>query len=465
MMASFLSGALLALVAAPEPAPPPEAPSANPPSAAEVAPSTAADAKAPEPAPVATPSAAAPSGEGNAAALLEDEQSSATDSLTGESLKIYGFGDVGFRQMLVPKSSPWLVYFNRHPSLFVGRLNFYFDSQLAERWRALAEVRFTYLPQGAWASDPNGLTTRQSSVAADYTDFTRDRPIGSLMIQRAFIEYSATSWLSVQAGQFLTPYGVWNIDHGSPVIIGVSPPFLVGARLLPESQVGLLGYGRISLVDNWDLSYALGVSNGRTELSAYEDLDSNKAITARLALTYRTSGAGELTVGSTVYAGTATDNTRTLYFDETGPKARETILYQVKERAHAFDLRWIWGDLHVQGEAIVRDRKYVEGRRPRLDAGFEPDHRDAGAYALVGYRTPLFGIMPYVKGEYSPDPALRILGITQNVMLGTGGLNFRPVPRVVFKVEYNYGFFPGAKPHTFADNYITALDAQIAWAF
>ncbi len=83
---------------------------------------------------------------------LNDDQPGATDSLlNGEALKLYGFGDVGYRQMLVPKSSPWLVYLNRHPSMFVGHLNFYFDSQLAERWRALAEVRFTYMPQGGLA--------------------------------------------------------------------------------------------------------------------------------------------------------------------------------------------------------------------------------------------------------------------------------------------------------------------------
>ncbi len=170
-------------------------------------------------------------------------------------------------------------------------------------------------------------------------------------------------------------------------------------------------------------------------------------------------------MGSTFYAGKTTDNTRALYFDGSVPKSREDILYQVSERSHAFDLRWIWNDLHVQGEAIVRDQKFSESGRPPLDAGFEPDRREAGGYVLVGYRTPLAGIMPYVKGEYSPDPALRVIGITEHVLLGTGGINFRPVPRVVFKAEYNYGFFPDAKADTFADNYIAALDLQIAWAF
>jgi hypothetical protein len=39
------------------------------------------------------------------------------------------------------------------------------------------------------------------------------------------------------------------------------------------------------------------------------------------------------------------------------------------------------------------------------------------------------------------------------------------VPRVVFKAEYTYGFFPNHKPNTFADNPLAGLDLQIAWAF
>jgi hypothetical protein len=261
----------------------------------------------------------------------------------------------------------------------------------------------------------------------------------------------------------LTPYGIWNVDHGSPVIIGVSPPYIVGARLLPDAQVGLLAHGRVSLVEDLELSYALGVSNGRADLLAYEDLDDNKALTGRLALTYR--GLGELTLGATGYAGKTTDNTRSFYFEGTEPKSREHIDYELDERSLALDLRFIKDDLHFQAEGIVNERKFSERGRPTQGDGLEPDRRNAGAYALVGYRTPLAGIMPYVKGEYSPDPALQSIGVDQNVLLFTGGLNYRPVPRVVLKGEYTYGFFPDAKPNTFADNPVAGLDLQIAWAF
>jgi hypothetical protein len=47
---------------------------------------------------------------------LDDDQPGATDSiLNGEALKLYGFGDVGYQQMLMPKNSPWFIYLNRQP--------------------------------------------------------------------------------------------------------------------------------------------------------------------------------------------------------------------------------------------------------------------------------------------------------------------------------------------------------------
>jgi hypothetical protein len=451
----------------------PEAPSAVTPAAADAPTPAAAASPSAEAPTTATPPPTPSSAPGSAAeaeikpdiaAELEEESPGVADSvLSGEPLKIYGFGDVGYRHLLVPKNSPWLVYLNRHPSMFVGHLNFYFDAQLAARWRALAEVRFTYMPQGGWRTDDSGVVRHGDTRMADYMNFTRDRPVNGLMIERAFIEYEAFSFLSIQAGQFLTPYGIWNVDHGSPVIIGVSPPYIVGANLLPDSQVGLLGFGRANLVEDLELSYALGLSNGRTDLIAYEDLDDNKAVTARLALTYRK--LGELTLGSTFYAGTTTDNTRAVYFEDGSPKSSEDIFYQVKERSYAFDLRWIYDDLHFQAEAIINERKYTDAGRPQSGAGFEPDRRNIGGYALVGYRTPLAGIMPYVKGEYSPDPAIQALGVDQNVMLMTGGLNYRPVPRVVLKGEYTYGFFRDPKPNTFAENPISGIDLQVAWAF
>lgn len=397
--------------------------------------------------------------------LEEDDPGALDSAAAGSPIKLYGFGDIGYRHMFMPKDSPWFLFLNRQPSFFVGNLNIYFDAQLAKRWRALAEVRFTYLPNGAPDTSLKTDTVgRTYNYLSDYTDFSRNRPIGGIELERATLEFSAFSWLSVAAGHWLTPYGIWNVDHGSPVVIGVSLPFIVGARLLPSSQVGLLAQGSATLVPDLELGYAFGLSNGRSEQVQFEDLDDNKAITARLALTYR--GLGELTLGATLYKGRFTAGENQLYATSAGPRSRLKVSEQFDELSFATDVKWVWHDLHVQTEWIMNDRRYTDrGRTPGPHGGLRPDKRNFGGYGLVGYRTPLFGIMPYLKAEYSPEPESQAIGVADQIALFTGGLNFRPEPRVVLKAEYNYGYFPGADPNNFGGNSIKALDMQAAWAF
>ncbi|MEO8906141.1 MAG: hypothetical protein ABI488_26525 [Polyangiaceae bacterium] len=434
---------------------------------ATVAPNPGAPAPDAGASPVTAAEAPTPDEAAEAAPLaLEEEASGPLEGASaGSPIKIYGFGDIGYRQLFVPKNSPWLLFLNREPSFFVGNLNLYFDAQLAKRWRALAEFRFTYLPQGAPdTSLSTNYVKHTDSGYADYTDFSRTHSVGSIMIERATLDYSAFSWLNISAGQWLTPYGIWNVDHGSPVIIGVSLPFVIGANLLPKAQVGLLAQGSVPLTRDFELGYALGLSNGRPDQVPYEDLDKNKAITARVSLSYH--GLGDVTLGGTVYTGRTTQGYNELYLVDGSPKSRLDVSAQYDEVSYASDLKWVWRDFHLQTEWILNDRRYTEhGRPPGPNGGLRPDKRNFGGYGLIGYRTPLLGIMPYVKAEYSPEPQSQSIGVADQVVLYTGGLNFRPEARVVLKAEYSYGYFPGADPKGFAGNDIKGLDMQAAWAF
>ena len=397
--------------------------------------------------------------------VLTDEEAGLADAAaTGQLLKFYGFGDMGYRHFFVAQDSPWFLFLNRQPSFFVGNLNLYLDAQLSERWRALAEVRFTYLPNGApslSSTSPN--IPRQDADLADYTNFSRKTPVGGIVLERATLEYSAFPWLSISGGHWLTPYGIWNVDHGSPVIIGVTAPFIIGAQLIPTSQVGVLGQGTTPLIGNWELGYAFGISNGRAAKVPFEDLDGNKAVTARVAVTYR--AFGESTLGGTFYAGRSTQGANELYFVDGRPKSRLNVSEQFDERSYAADFKWVWRSLHLQTEWLLNERRYTDSGRPRRKTGLAPNTHNLGGYALVGYRTPLFGVMPYASFEYSADPLLQALELADSVTIVTCGLNIRPEPRVVFKAEYSHGSFSGGGPQGFAGNSLQGVDMQAAWAF
>jgi hypothetical protein len=466
---------------------PPAADAGSPADTAPTAPEAEASAQPTEPAapqppatsPLPEPATAAvepPTAEAEADAEADADADAALDELTEEEtfedaaplpIEVYGFADLGYRQVLVERSSPWLLSFNRHPSFFIGNLNLYFDKQLTPDWRSLAEVRLTYLPHGARrVSWVDGSITRIDNRSSDYLDAQRNRQVGGVILEQVWLQYTAHPLLTMRAGQWLSPYGVWVTDHGSPVIIGVRRPIIIGSELIPEHQVGLLFKGGSLLAGSLEWSYALGLSNGRSTLVAYEDLDGNKALTAHVALLL--SALGDLQVGASAYYGRYTESSEQATMGPDGLESEEAISLQMDELVYAADLRWVYEGLHVQGEIMSYERRFTEaGRPPDPTGGLTADRRKWGGYALLGYRLPWFPLMPYGKVEYAPDNTAEVYGIPDQVVIWTGGLNYRPIPYVVLKGEFTRGYFTETEGDTtgLTKHGINMLEFQLAWAF
>lgn len=118
---------------------------------------------------------------------------------------------------------------------------------------------FTYLPNGATDLATNVVT---STVVPDYTNLAGQFKWGGIELERVYLEWSMTPWLTLRAGQFLTPYGIWNVDHGSPTIIPVTQPHVIVQALFPERQTGLELRGQLPLSANHTIDYHLTLSNG-----------------------------------------------------------------------------------------------------------------------------------------------------------------------------------------------------------
>ncbi len=86
---------------------------------------------------------------------------------------------------------------------------------------------------------------------------------GSFSIERAWMEVQFNDKANLLAGKFITPAGVWNVDHGSPVILTVKQPFQTGlVSIFPKSQIGIMERGR-GYIGDVDLDYSAYLSTGR----------------------------------------------------------------------------------------------------------------------------------------------------------------------------------------------------------
>jgi hypothetical protein len=388
------------------------------------------------------------------------------------SLRFYGFADFTARKYTW-LSEGWSSSINDKLSFGVSHLNLYAESEISPSWKSLVEVRFLFQPDGALLydslnqelPDPLANNGRISSTTTDVYDSDRKLSLGGIAIQRAYLEYAVSPYLRVRAGRFLTPWGIWNVDHGSPVIIGPSKPFIIGEEFFPEAQTGFEALGTVPVGD-LTLGYHVTLSNGRGPAEAYEDLDSNKAVGGRLFL--RGYWLGELDVGVSGYGGTVTD-ARHQVVDLASQKIAWFDYSHYTEMAWAADVRWLWKGLHLQAEAALHDRAWDDGARPPAASGTgsQPNVRRVGFYTLLGYRLPWLNLMPYGMVEYYDT------GIKNGLRVGSGkvfnyslGLNIRVTASVVLKFECQGAYFLSSQAGSLGDSgALHQCVAQSAWAF
>jgi hypothetical protein len=342
----------------------------------------------------------------------------------------------------------------------VGNLNLYLASELGDEWRSLVEVRFMYLPNGG-QTNPSLLGPTTDTTVFDNNDYGRPIQWGGIHIERAWLERTFHKLLTVRVGHWLTPYGIWNVDHGSPVVIGVGRPFIVGEALFPSSQTGIELYGTAD-IDRLQLGYHLTLSNGRGPSSTTADLDSNKAVGGRLFLRHE-SAFGTLSVGTAFYRGRYTDKYLDLGTDATGaPAVVDVMNSEYDELSLSADLKWQRGGLLVQGEVIENEVAYTpSGRTVSALSGapaFDSDYRRWGAYGLAGYRFAFLGAMPYAGAGYYKEGSPSWIPKLWDFWIG---LNLRPTPRVVLKLQYTHVHFYINSPTQDAK----LLTAQTAWSF
>lgn len=388
----------------------------------------------------------------------------AIDAGEQPKLRVYGFADFSATAHLYDGTRAIEGYFGKSPSFSVGNLNVYLEADLADGFRSLAEVRFTYLPNGA----PDLSTgMRAAALASDYTQYGQSVAWGGIVIERVFVEYEVHPLLTIRAGQWLTPVGIWNVDHGSPTIIPAMRPYVITANMFPLRQTGFELYGSQLLGSSMTLGYNLTLSNGRGNVDTYADFDQNKALGLRL---YATSRAlGKLTLGFSGYYGRSTDSNQIVATVAQGNQGLAAkIASQYDELSYAADLQWRVAALRLQVEVFGNQGVYTPGGRPRAPVsdgnGLVPDFSRWGGYALFGYTLPWLTLMPFVDLEYMADGNAATAGPASSgrIYAASFGVNMRPGSSVVLKLQFYHGVVEnrGSRTQSF-----DSLAGTIAWSF
>jgi len=380
----------------------------------------------------------------------------AAAAATDEKFTISGFMDLSFTHQYTAKKNNYgfADVSSRYNSFYQTGVNLYFKSQMTETLSALAEIRFSYSPLGQINELPNRVIVNGKEVTtigeynrtSTYADYQYEGGVnlGGVNIERAHVDWKPRDWFGIRAGRYLTPFGIWNEDHGAPVVLTVALPYLISFEVAPVAQTGLMLFGKVFPSDLLTLEYALTLSNGRSPTESFVDTDHNKAIGLR------TKGilAGSdwsVQLGSYGYYGKYTDRQTEVLSIVEGTsfemEARDVIIQKYKEFLGTLDMKATWKGLSIFGEAGILKKDQIVPLEALDFLGrpsWEPTYYQKSGYGMVAYQLPLqkvfdtLTITPFAGIDY-----LNLIDAMDDTyfVVYRFGINFKPSPFVTVKTN------------------------------
>lgn len=405
----------------------------------------------------------------------------------GESLrifKIHGFFDLTFNKYFFPEDSLSHGALPDKSSFMMTNINLYIVSQMTNTLSALLELRFMFLPHGNENDFPvvlNGMAVpeyiydRTDTTVYDYRTTELITP-GGLLIERAHLTWAPADWFKFLAGHYLTPYGIWNVDHGTPVLLPIRPPYLQIRQMVPPVQTGIQIYGSFFTGSRFPVDYAITVSNGRGPMESVVDIDENKGVGLKLKFNYDSNDV-VVALGGYGYYGEYSDRYKEVHVDTSSDDVWFEVLETQKYReiiGSADFLLDLFG-LRLQAEYV---RRYVFYDQPAeatymeklfltddvMGTYYTANFIGQGVYVLLAWQLPLDNIIapvtitPYVLGEYNASNDMINMW---NINMFLWGINVVPSPYVVLKIESGWGETQSENQ----DEYLWNVAAQIAVSF
>jgi hypothetical protein len=441
--------------------------------------------------------AASKAADAQVAALQSQAAASDEGSSFNRLLSFWGFSDLSFGG--IDYDNNHALYKVQTPSkmtFFSSGINLYAKSEMTRTLSAMVETQLTYSPNGYASGWPANINIGNTTIAQQGTltrvDTSTRGPYSQLLyrqdglfIERAYLEWKPADWFGIRAGRFLTPFGIWNEDHGSPVLIGVDYPQFMNFNIVPIWQLGLEAFGSVDVTDDLRIEYAATLANSNGPEDEYKDLTNMKALGARIKLVYNPEPV-LFRIGGYAYYNQYRDTQDNIQIQLTPQQTLDPAYspsfgsYSTTNAAYNETILTADAELRIRRLRIIAEfaRQTVIYQMPtavdsqdQLLKGvpfnvtiYDPSHYGLGGYVMAAYEIPFhtslldFTVMPYAGYDYvAPSTTVPVRNNTQI----RGGLNVKPSPWVTMKLEVSR-LLPENK--SIASD-ATAIMSQLAFSF
>lgn len=224
--------------------------------------------------------------------------------------RFYGFADMSFHKYFF-KENAVVRAENEFSDKFeysFDHLNLYSDFSPNNKIRMLFEIGYEHIPNYLQFSRGRILSVagQPDDTLIPAIPSPSDQNGGKELfnIERAILQLKLNQYARLSFGKFVTPSGIWNVDHGSPVILTSRQPTQFSiVEIYPKAQIGIMEEGTLFLGDV-DLSYCIYASTGRNEIQ----IENPKDVAVGGQLICNFPFLDEFRIGASAYTGIIKEN-------------------------------------------------------------------------------------------------------------------------------------------------------------
>ncbi len=264
----------------------------------------------------------------------------------------------------------------------VHHLSLFFKKQISEKWRLFSEIEYEDAPKISGTDDGSAIKDTE----------------GKVFVEVFTLEYYLNQYLNFRLGRFLTPGGIWNVEHYPPFVLTQDRPQHI-RKVFPQLQDGLQLLGSANVADVVT-DYIFYASNGQGN-TGHGDGNEDKAVGTRLKL-----------------------KLPFLSRTETG------FSYYMEEKNNKDDVRGAGADLVLQWAGLKFQGEYAKGF-------IDPD--TGSGYQVIGY----YGQLQYDYRQWTLGYRYDWFDKNTEVdndrkTINSIVLNYHFTPDVVFKAEHHF---------------------------